>query len=59
MVPLLNGLEHLESRRDRYGDGHVVAATIRVESTRAAAGRIEHTRPFADNRCDDPAVDGG
>lgn len=46
-MPLLYGLEHLASRRARYGDGHVVAATIRVESTRAAAGRIEHTSPFA------------
>ncbi|MEU5547122.1 hypothetical protein AB0G85_32830 [Streptomyces sioyaensis] len=43
MVPLLNDLEHLAPLRDRYGDGHIVAATIRVESTRTAAGRIEHT----------------
>lgn len=45
VVPLLNGIEHLDLLRDRYGAA-VVAATIRVESTRIAPGEIESTSPF-------------
>jgi 2-dehydropantoate 2-reductase len=44
VVPLLNGVEHLAFLRDRFDD--VVAATIRVESTRVAPGVIEQTSPF-------------
>jgi len=44
VVPLLNGIEHLAFLRERFKD--VVAATIRVESTRVAPGVIEQTSPF-------------
>lgn len=44
VVPLLNGIEHLAFLRERFDD--VVAATIRVESTRVAPGVIEQTSPF-------------
>jgi 2-dehydropantoate 2-reductase len=44
VVPLLNGIEHLELLRTRFGE--VVAATIRVEATRVAPGVIEQTSPF-------------
>jgi 2-dehydropantoate 2-reductase len=44
VVPLLNGVEHLAFLRERFTD--VVAATIRVESTRIAPGVIEQTSPF-------------
>jgi 2-dehydropantoate 2-reductase len=44
VVPLLNGIEHLAFLRERFAD--VVAATIRVESTRVAPGVIEQTSPF-------------
>ena len=44
VVPLLNGIEHLAFLRERFAD--VVAATIRVESTRVAAGVIEQTSPW-------------
>ena len=44
VVPLLNGLEHLAFLRERFDD--VVAATIRVETTRVAPGVIEQTSPF-------------
>jgi 2-dehydropantoate 2-reductase len=44
VVPLLNGIEHLAVLRERFDD--VVAATIRVESTRVAPGVIEQTSPF-------------
>jgi 2-dehydropantoate 2-reductase len=47
VVPLLNGIEHLDLLRERYPAEQVVAATIRVESTRVAPGQIEHTSPFA------------
>lgn len=43
VVPLLNGIEHLAFLRERFHD--VVAATIRVESTRVAPGVIEQTSP--------------
>ena len=45
VVPMLNGLDPLETLRARFGP-RAVAATIRVESTRVAPGRIEQTSPF-------------
>lgn len=45
LVPLLNGVEHVDALRRRYG-GAVVAGTVRVASTRTAPGVIEHTSPF-------------
>jgi 2-dehydropantoate 2-reductase len=47
IVPLLNGVEHMAVLRERYPAGQVVAGAIRVETTRVAAGRIEHTSPFS------------
>jgi 2-dehydropantoate 2-reductase len=44
VVPLLNGLEHVALLRERFDD--VVAASIRVESTRVEPGVIEQTSPF-------------
>lgn len=44
VVPLLNGFEHVAHLRERFPD--VVAASIRVESTRTAPGVIEQTSPF-------------
>ena len=45
VVPMLNGLDHVEALRARFGP-RAVAASIRVESTRVAPGRIEQTSPF-------------
>jgi 2-dehydropantoate 2-reductase len=45
VVPLLNGLDHLVPLRERFGAA-VVAASIRIEATRVATGRIEQTSPF-------------
>jgi 2-dehydropantoate 2-reductase len=45
VVPMLNGLDHVERLRRRFGP-RAVAATIRVESTRVAPARIEQTSPF-------------
>ncbi|MGY1680044.1 ketopantoate reductase family protein [Geodermatophilus sp. SYSU D01176] len=46
VVPLLNGVEHVDRLRRRYPAAGVVPATIRVESTRTAPGVIEHGSPF-------------
>jgi 2-dehydropantoate 2-reductase len=45
VVPLLNGLDHLHTLRERFGP-RAVAAAIRIESTRTAPTRIEQTSPF-------------
>ena len=45
VLPLLNGLDHLELLRERYGS-RAVAGSIRIESTRVAPGEIEQTSPF-------------
>jgi len=45
VLPLLNGLDHLEVLRARFPKG-VVAGTIRVESDRPEAGVVVHTSPF-------------
>jgi 2-dehydropantoate 2-reductase len=47
VLPLLNGVEHMTALRARFPAAQVVAGAIRVESTRVAAGRIEHTSPFS------------
>jgi 2-dehydropantoate 2-reductase len=45
-IPFLNGLEHVDFLRTVYPPASVVAATIRIETTRAAAGLIRQTSPF-------------
>jgi 2-dehydropantoate 2-reductase len=45
VVPFLNGLDHVGLLRRIYGGG-VIAATVRVASTRTAPGLIEHSSPF-------------
>ena len=45
VVPLLNGVEHLQVLRERFGSDRVVAAVIRVESDRPSAGEIVQTSP--------------
>ena len=45
VVPLLNGLEHLEVLRTRFGAERVAAAVIRIESDRPAPGVIVQTSP--------------
>src|SRR5918997_437510 len=46
VVPLLNGVEHVDHLRRRYPRAGVVPATIRVESTRTAPGVVQHGSPF-------------
>src|SRR5437016_1521153 len=46
VVPLLNGLDHMETLRERYGADRVAAGTIRIESDRPAPGLIVQSSPF-------------
>jgi 2-dehydropantoate 2-reductase len=45
VVPLLNGLEHMEQLRSRFGQSSVAAGVIRIESDRSAPGEIVQTSP--------------
>jgi 2-dehydropantoate 2-reductase len=47
VVPLLNGIDHVERLRLRFGHDRVVPATIAVESERVAPGKIVHRSLFA------------
>jgi 2-dehydropantoate 2-reductase len=57
-LPLLNGLEHMQLLRHRFGPERVAAGVIRVESTSPEPGRIIQTSPFlrVDLAADDPRV---
>jgi 2-dehydropantoate 2-reductase len=48
LVPFLNGVEHPAILRARYRPERVAPAVIRVESTRAARGVVDHGSPFAE-----------
>ncbi|MGN6171284.1 MAG: ketopantoate reductase family protein [Solirubrobacteraceae bacterium] len=43
VVPLLNGFDHMEILRDRFGAAHVAAGTIRIETDRPEPGRVVQT----------------
>jgi len=45
-VPLLNGVDHVEMLRARFGHDRVVPATIAVEAERIAPGRFVQRSPF-------------
>jgi 2-dehydropantoate 2-reductase len=47
VVPLMNGVEHVTRLRRHCPDSSVVAASIRVESTRRGPGQVLHESPFA------------
>jgi 2-dehydropantoate 2-reductase len=59
VLPLLNGLDHLDGLRERYGS-RAVAGSIRIESTRVATGEIEQTSGFLriDMASADPSMQG-
>jgi 2-dehydropantoate 2-reductase len=58
VVPLLNGLDHMELLRERFGAGRVAAGVIRIEADRPEPARVVHTSRFlrVDLAADDPAV---
>jgi 2-dehydropantoate 2-reductase len=47
VLPLLNGIGHLDVLRHRYPAAQVIAGVMRVESARTAPGVIEHGSTFA------------
>jgi 2-dehydropantoate 2-reductase len=47
VIPLLNGLEHMEMLRQLYPATDVVAGVIRVETDRPQPGVVRHSSPFA------------
>ena len=55
IVPLLNGVEHVDYLRRRYPAATVAAATIKVESTRVGSGDVRHSSPFASIALAEPA----
>ena len=47
VVPLLNGIDHLEPLRSKLGADRVIPATIAGETERVSVGQIVHRSPFA------------
>jgi len=45
VVPLLNGVDHLDVLRRRFGAARVAAGVIRIESDRTSLGEIVQTSP--------------
>jgi 2-dehydropantoate 2-reductase len=46
VLPLLNGLDHVDVLRERFAPASVLAGSIRVEADRPAPGLVVHTSPF-------------
>jgi 2-dehydropantoate 2-reductase len=46
MVPLLNGVDHIDLLRARFGTSAVIPATIAVEAERIATGKFVQRSPF-------------
>jgi 2-dehydropantoate 2-reductase len=46
IVPLLNGVDHLDALRERFGTRAVCAGVIRVESDRPSPAVVVQTSPF-------------
>jgi 2-dehydropantoate 2-reductase len=46
VLPLLNGLDHLATLRERFTAGSVLAGAIRIESDRPRPGVVVHTSRF-------------
>jgi 2-dehydropantoate 2-reductase len=59
VVPLLNGLDHMDVLRERFGAGRVAAAVIRIESDRPQPGVVVQTSPSArvDLAAENPALE--
>ncbi len=48
VVPLLNGVDHVERLRERYGAERVLPGTIRVEAEQVGPGWVRQLSAFAD-----------
>jgi 2-dehydropantoate 2-reductase len=60
VVPLLNGLDHMQTLRHRFAPDRVAAGAIRIESDRPRAALVVQTSPFlrVDLASDDPGLRG-
>jgi 2-dehydropantoate 2-reductase len=60
VVPLLNGLDHMATLRERFPPERVAAGAIRIEADRPRPGLIVQSSPFlrVDLASDDPALHG-
>jgi len=61
IVPLLNGVDHVEVLRAHFGRDRVLPATIAVEAEKIAPGRFVQRSPFVNLNLAasaKPAVDG-
>lgn len=60
VVPLLNGLDHMEPLRARFGSGRVATGMIRIESDCPEPGRIVQSSPSVrvDLATEQPALHG-
>jgi 2-dehydropantoate 2-reductase len=47
VVPLLNGIDHVQQLRDRYGAERVLPGTIQIEAEQIGLGRVRHLSTFA------------
>jgi 2-dehydropantoate 2-reductase len=47
IVPLLNGIDHIERLRSNFGSERVIPATIAGEMERVSVGHFVHRSPFA------------
>ena len=58
VVPLLNGVDHMQLLRSRFGPDRLAAGTIRIESDRPEPARIVQMSPFlrVDLASDDAAL---
>ncbi|HXA53806.1 MAG TPA: 2-dehydropantoate 2-reductase [Solirubrobacteraceae bacterium] len=58
VLPLLNGLDHLATLRERFGAETVLAGTIRVEADRPRPGVVVHSSRFLriDMACAHPSA---
>jgi 2-dehydropantoate 2-reductase len=59
VVPLLNGLEHMDVLRERFGGERVAAGVIRIESDRPRPGVVLQSSPSArvDLAAEDPSLE--
>src|SRR5262245_30392399 len=47
VVPVLNGMRHLDALDTRFGRGRIVGGVARIGATLAADGAVVHASPFA------------
>jgi 2-dehydropantoate 2-reductase len=59
VIPLLNGLDHMHTLRERFGSDRVAAGVIRIESDRPQAGVVVQTSPVTriDLAAEDPSLE--